>query len=165
MKVTLDPFNPAEHTRLLKTWLERSHVRRWWLDPSMQLSICLAREKTGSDHRLIAVDGLPVGYIRWEPFHSEDLASYTDIDVPDCAVDLDILIGEPDFTGRGVGPRALRLLEELLSHDETVAYLMLSVSVDNHSAISAYEKCKFSKVVEFDGGKYGQSQLMSRSLQ
>lgn len=165
MCVTLEKFVPLQHTELLKSWLEQPHVCKWWLDPPQQLSICLAREKTGSDHRLIAIDGRPVGYIRWEPFHSRDLAPYADINVPEGAVDLDILIGDPDDIGRGVGPSALRQLEELLSEAGEIAFLMLAVSIDNHSAINAYQKCQFIKVVEFDGGKYGPSQLMSRSIQ
>jgi len=165
MKVSLDEFVPAQHTTLLQYWLARPHVSRWWLDPLSQLRICLDRAKPGSDHRVISVNGQPIGYIRWEPLRSNDLAAFVDIDIPDAAVDLDILIGDAAWIGRGVGPRALKLLNSLLLRETQMAFLMLSVSVENSSAINAYQKAGFYKVVEYDGGNYGRSQLMSRSIQ
>lgn len=164
MTVTLEPFQVEKHTELLEGWLHLPHVARWWIDPVNQLTICLKREHATSGHRLIAVEDVPVGYIRWEPLNATDLAPWVDVDVPDHVIDLDIFIGDKDYIGRGVGPESLRLLEHHLIENSNTRILMLAVSVQNTSAIRAYQKTGFSKVVEFDGGKYGPSQLMSRTL-
>lgn len=165
MKVTLEKFDLEKHGEMLRDWLHLPHVARWWIDPVYQYSICMNRDQPLADHRLIAVDDTPVGYIRWEPLYSKDLAPYVEVDVPGNVTDLDILIADTAFMGRGIGPQALRLLQKLLSEQGDSKILMLAVSVDNTNAIRAYEKSGFTKVVEFDGGKYGQSQLMSTSLQ
>lgn len=165
MKVTLEKFDPELHSEMLKDWLRLPHVARWWIDPTYQFSICLNRDQPLADHRLIAVDETPVGYIRWEPLYSKDLAPYVDVGVPVNVTDLDILIADTAFIGCGVGPRALSLLQQLLLEQGSSNFLMLAVSIDNTNAIRAYEKSGFTKVVEFDGGKYGPSQLMSTSLQ
>ncbi len=164
MKVTLENFDPDLHGEMLKRWLHLPHVARWWIDPDQQLAICLNREPPHADHRLIAVDDVAVGYVRWEPLYSKDLAPYVNIDVPENVTDLDILIADTEFIGRGVGPKALCLLERLLTTQRRCDILMLAVSINNKSAIRAYEKVGFTRVVEFHGGKYGPSLLMSRSL-
>jgi hypothetical protein len=59
-------------------------------------------------------------------------------DLPDDLVDIDILIGEPEFLGCGVGPRALVLLLAKLRSDG-VGYAGLGTSSSNLAAIRAYQ--------------------------
>jgi aminoglycoside 6'-N-acetyltransferase len=51
---------------LVRDWLEREHVRRWWRDPIDESIAEYEQAIDGldpSDHYLIVVDGRPVGMI------------------------------------------------------------------------------------------------------
>jgi hypothetical protein len=61
----------------------------------------------GGDDALIAFDGTPVGYVRWQLAPRSELEAAGIAEVPDGAIDIDIAIGEEAFVGRGIGPAAL----------------------------------------------------------
>ena len=69
---------------LLRTWLEREHVRLWWREP---IEHELAEDMSG--RYVILADGQPAGMIQ----------SYE--------AEVDLLIGEEELTGRGLGPQVL----------------------------------------------------------
>jgi hypothetical protein len=66
----------------------------------------LERPVVGDD-ALIAFDGTPVGYVRWQLAPRSELEAAGIAEVPDGAIDIDIAIGEEAFVGRGIGPAAL----------------------------------------------------------
>ncbi len=75
-------------------------------------------------------------------------------------MDIDIAIGEPDYLGLGVGPRALRQLVEELIEDSRVLMIMLATSVENEAAIRAYEKAGFVPRRWFDDPQCGECWLL-----
>ena len=153
-EVTLVTFDEQRDRARLEEWLHRAHVTRWWSDPDFALSECLDRPE-GGDHAMIYADSVPVGYLcSQRPARSEfDAAGL--FEIPDGAVDIDILIGELEYVGRGIGPRALAILLDRLLADPTVPLVELCTSVQNTAAIRAFEKAGFRRLREFDDPVHG----------
>lgn len=104
---------------LLRTWLEREHVRLWWREP---IEHELAHELTG--RFVIVVDGRSAGLI--QTYDGE----------------VDLLIGEEELTGRGLGAQILsQFVEEKVSGD---AFAL--VEEGNRRSWRAFEKAGFRHV-------------------
>jgi aminoglycoside 6'-N-acetyltransferase len=144
---------------MLEAWLHLPHVRRWWGDPEAALAeVC--HRAPGSGYAMINADGLPVGYLCWQPYAQQDRDAIGWAALPNGALDMDIMIGELSHLGRGVGPQAIRLLFQRLAENPSVELVGLATSVENSSAIRAYEKVGFSAVREFDDPGFGRCQFM-----
>ena len=141
LRVQLLPFDIGRDLPMLRTWLKRPHVTRWLGDDHQVLAD--VREHRPDCHALIAVDGQPVGYLCWQRPQPDELEAAGLSALPADLIDVDILIGEPDFIGRGVGPQALRLLvDRLRSHG--VSCVGLAAAADNRRALRAYATAGFN---------------------
>jgi len=78
------------------------------------------------------LSGLHIGNIKFEPVDS----------VQGYAI-VGILIGDPDFRGKGVATEALRASCQWLKERRAIKDILLGVSLDNPGAIRAYEKVGF----------------------
>ena len=128
-------------------------MSRWW----GRLSEALARIRqpaSGGGQALITEAGRPVGYLCWQHPTRADLEAASLHHVPESAIDVDLLIGEPDAVGRGIGPRALELIQERVWRDPSVPLVMLCTSVENTVAQRAFEKAGFTRrrIFEDPGG-------------
>jgi aminoglycoside 6'-N-acetyltransferase len=148
----------ADDLRLFHTWLQREHVKQWWRDPETYeevvehyLPAIEGREPT--DHYLIVLDGRPIGVIQ----------TYLVADHPDWAAligagegvaGVDLLIGEEELTGRGLGPQVLESFarEVVFARAGTIA-CVATVEEPNRRSWRAFEKAGFRNVrdVEEDG--------------
>ena len=162
MTVTLEPFQSARDLHLLARWLHKPHVCKWWGDPERNLAD--AKERSPESHALIAVSGKPVGYLRWQRVSLPELAALGITDIPEGSVDIDILIGEQRFVGKGIGPQALRLLLERLRTDPTISLAGMSTEVGNYAAIRAYEKAGFQRRHRYFDPGHGESWIMAIEL-
>jgi aminoglycoside 6'-N-acetyltransferase len=160
--VTLERVQPAHHEALIAEWLRRPHVSPWWGDAESRMA--QFRATPGSQHALIAVGGVPAGYLRWQTVDRAVLATLGLGDIPDGAVDIDILIGEPAWVGRGVGPAALRSLLERLAQGGAPPLAGLCPSVDNAAAIRAFGKAGFRKLREVDDPVVGRCWVLVADL-
>lgn len=63
--IAFEPLSRV-HLSLLRDWLAREHVRRWWRDPDQSLGH--AEDALGgldaTEYYLIVLDGRPVGLIQ-----------------------------------------------------------------------------------------------------
>ncbi len=157
--VTLQSFQPDLDSDLLRAWLARPHVCRWWGDPDQQLALCLDRPET-SGHVLICVNDQPIGYLRWQQVDPEDLQALGLDHIPEGAVDMDILIGETNWIGQGIGPQAIELMVDQLRRDRQVPLVGMTTSVENTAALRAYEKAGFHKLMEYQDPNYGLCWIM-----
>ncbi len=157
--VTIQPFEIELHRDLLRGWLACDHVRRWWGEPEHQLQLCLDRPVQGGDVLILEHDR-PVGYLRWQQVDLEDLQAMGLTGIPEGAVDMDILIGERDRVGQGIGPEALRLMIQQLRHDRQTPLIGMTTSIENQAAIRAYEKAGFHKLTEYEDPVYGPCWVM-----
>ena len=157
-EVRLAPFVPERDVDLVAGWLRVPGVSRWWGEPEQALREVLQRPNGGGD-ALIYADEVPVGYIRWQVPTRKELDAAGLSEIPNDAMDIDIAIGEPDYIGRGIGPRAIRLvLEQIRAGGDRM--VMIATSVDNAASIRAFEKAGFSRRRQFDDPGYGRCWLM-----
>jgi len=144
--VHLAAFDPSRHLSLLAAWLHRPHVACWWGDPEQALAA--VQQHPVTTEALIEVDALPVGFACWQTPSQEQLAAAGLDDLPDDLVDVDILIGDPDVLGQGVGPAALSQLLAKLRADG-VRVVGLATAVANLRALGAYDKAGFRPFRDF----------------
>ena len=143
-----------EHLPLLRDWLGREHVRRWWRDPDESLGHAdeALAGRDATEYHLIALDGRPVGLIQtylvsnnpeWELVvgPGEGLAG------------VDLLIGEEAATGRGVGPQVLEQFtrDVVFARPETQA-CVATVEEANRRSWRAFEKAGFKHVRDVEEG-------------
>ena len=76
--------------------------------------------------------GLHIGNIKYEPLDSAQGYAV-----------MGILIGDPDFRGKGVAFEVLRASAQWLKTHRAINQVLLGVSIDNSSAIQAYKKVGF----------------------
>lgn len=151
--VGLEALDPRRDVQLLERWLRSPHVARWWGVAGLDLRTL--GQRSPDTHALITVGGRPVGYLCWQRPSREELEAAQLTDLPEGLVDIDILIGEPDHLGCGVGPKALAVLLDKL-RGEGVRFAGLATSLSNLRAIRAFEKAGFSffRVFEDPDGPY-----------
>ena len=152
--VTLLPFDPTLHIRLLEAWLHQPHVRAHWGDPAVNLATVLVIQSPAGC-ALIAADELPVGFVQWQPIGAAELLE-GGVTVPDDdTIDIDIFIGEATYLGRGIAPAALRLLRQQLAETGAAKRLSLFTSFENERALRAYQKAGFQMRSQYLDGEDG----------
>lgn len=137
---------------LLERWLRHPDVVRWWGPPDQHLAA--VAQGSWDTHAVITVDRRPVGYLCWQRLSPSELEAAGLSDLPDDLVDIDILIGEPEFRGRGVGPKALAILLARM-RSEGVGIAGLGTSTSNRAAIRAFEKAGFRVFRDFEDPESG----------
>ena len=108
--------------------------------PNLDLTAIAQRSK--DTHAVIPSGRRPVGYLCWQGLSPSELAAAGLTELPEDLVDIDIVIGEPESLGRGIGPRALALLLGRLRGEGT-GFAGLGTSTSNRVAIRAFEKAGF----------------------
>jgi aminoglycoside 6'-N-acetyltransferase len=161
-RVELRDFAPGHHREILRIWLGRAHVVRWWGRCDGFLDDLLQRDAT--THAMILTDGAPAGYVCWSVPPAAELEEAGLADLPGPLVDIDIMIGEPDLVGKGIGSRALRLLLERLRVQGEFAWAGVGTSLENPVAIASFESSGFRPYRDFVDPVYGPSRYMIVAL-
>lgn len=137
---------------LVDEWLQREHVARWWHKPAQE-SIAEYRAalegRDPTDLYAIVLDGRPIGML--QTYLVSDYPEWEAIvQVGPGVAGLDILIGEEELIGRGLGPEILAaFVRAVVSAPSVVA----TVEEPNRRSWRAFEKAGFRHVrhVEEDG--------------
>ena len=161
-EVTLRPFDEELDSPRLWEWLRRPHVAEWWGDAQQELQEVLASSPDTS--AVIVADGVPVGHLFWQRLPPDEREAAGLSDLPDDLVDIDIMIGEPEMTGQGVGPTALGLLLARLRGDALVSFAAVGTSLSNGAAIRAFEKAGFRPFRDFEDREWGPCRYMVAEL-
>ena len=160
--VSLEPINPVSHREIVNDWLRRPHVARWWGNPNERI---LEFDVTpANEHALIALNGVAVGYIRWESVDRETLDALGLSEIPDDAIDVDVFIGEPQKLGLGLAPLALKALMARLKTTTSAPLMGLCTSIENERAINAFKKAGFQKYSKYDDPESGPCWVFVRPL-
>jgi len=139
----------------LNEWLQREHVHRWWSDTNtLEETIAYyapaLRGEEPTDHYVIVVDGRDAGMV--ETYLVSDYPDYEAlVEVGFNVAGVDLLLGEPDVIGRGLGPETLRrFTREVIFADAAVAACTAGVDVENRRSLRAFEKAGFKPVREYE---------------
>jgi aminoglycoside 6'-N-acetyltransferase len=134
---------------LLATWRARPHVAEWFhgpLTPEQTAAKFLPRIR-GSDPvqgYIVYLGDVAVGYIQ-----SFRVADHPDVvaalQVPGDPYGVDVLLGDAEARGHGLGTRVVREFTQRLL-DARVDYVVISPDTENSAAIRAYEKAEFAAV-------------------
>lgn len=145
-------FRPLteEDVPLLAGWLSREHVQRWWRDDRAEDHV---RPGERSEHYVMLLDGRPVGMI--QTYLVSDYPEWGAlVGAGEGVAGVDLLIGEPELVGRGLGPRILDAFarEVVFARPETHA-CCATVEEANRRSWRAFEKAGFRHVrdVEEEG--------------
>lgn len=150
---------------LMLTWFALPHVAAWWHE-SNDLNFVAAKYRSKlsggkRDQFLIWIAGRPVGYIQWNDAAEDPLWNGL---YQAGTYGVDVLIGDPNFVGKGYGPRVLVqfIKEHLLPLNPQK--IIVDPEIENIRAIRCYEKVGFVKTQEwdepFDDGRVVKVQLM-----
>lgn len=144
---------------LLRRWLMQPHVARWWNHDTSPEGVARdfgrsARGEEPSEDWLAVLDGRPFGLVQRcrladYPEYRDELAAVTT--VPPGAATIDYLIGDPDLTGRGLGPRMIEAMIDRTWRDYPDATCVLvPVVAANRTSWRALEKAGLTRVAEGD---------------
>jgi aminoglycoside 6'-N-acetyltransferase len=140
---------------LLLAWLQKPHVAEWWRDLQTMEQVEADHlpsidGQEPSYHYVIVVDGSPVGMIQW--YLVSDFPEWEAIlDVGDGVAGVDLLIGEEDATGRGLGPEVLRtFISEVVFASEATHAVVAGIEPANARSLRAFEKAGFRFVFDYE---------------
>ena len=147
----------ADDLPLLGRWLADPRFARWWHHDSSPEGVerdfgpGVRGEEPGED-LVVALDGRPFGLVQRSVIadYAEDLAELSRlVEVPEGAVELDYLIGEPDLRGRGLGPRVIAaLVADTFATRPATSAIIIPVVAANTASWRALEKAGFRRVAE-----------------
>jgi aminoglycoside 6'-N-acetyltransferase len=148
-------FRPLteDNLPLVEEWLHREHVRRWWRD---DLSESLAEYRAAiqgrepTDHYLVVVDGRPVGMI--QTYLVSDYPEWEEVvQVGAGIAGVDLLIGEVELIGQGLGPRVLEeFARDVVFADPETTACIATVEEPNRRSWRAFEKAGFRHVQDVE---------------
>lgn len=134
---------------LLRRWFAEPHIARAWAPPEEGVAeIASHLSQAHVAPYLIVEDKQPVGYLQL--YHANPDEFWSAHDLPRETYGLDLFIGLPERTGRGLGTRAIRLAVRHLSALPEAARLHVDPCPDNAAAIRAYGKAGFVPVGEIE---------------
>jgi aminoglycoside 6'-N-acetyltransferase len=144
---------------LLRQWLEQPHVARWWNHETSIEAVtrdfgAVARGEEPAEDLLALLDGRPLGLVQRSrladyPEYLAELAAI--VHVPDGAMTIDYLIGDPLQVGQGLGTRMIRSIVHKTWKDHPAAgSVLVAVSAANRASWRALEKAGLVRVGEGD---------------
>lgn len=141
---------------LVERWLGEEHVAPWWREP---IEEAIEKRWAGIEGRrptqqfAILADGRPVGMI--QTYLVDDHPEWAElVQVGPHAAGVDLMIGEPDLVGRGLGAQVLAdFARDVVFADPGVLAVVATVEEPNRRSWRAFEKAGFRHVrdVEEDG--------------
>jgi aminoglycoside 6'-N-acetyltransferase len=145
-----------EDVFLVERWLQEDHVARWWHEPVEE---AIEKRYAGIEGRrptrqfLIELDGRAAGMI--QTYLVRDHPEWQElVQVGDDVAGVDLMIGEPDLVGHGLGSRVLTaFVRDVVFADPSTNAVVASVEEPNRRSWRAFEKAGFRHVrdVEEDG--------------
>jgi aminoglycoside 6'-N-acetyltransferase len=154
-------FRRVERTDfpLLASWLATATVARWWNHAWSAEAVerdfgPTADELEPGEDWLALLDGAPVGLVQRSlvAAYAENLADFSRLTtVPEGAVTLDYLLGDPSTHGRGLGTAMIAAMVVRTWRDmPTAPAILVSVVAANVASWRALEKAGFRRVAEGD---------------
>jgi RimJ/RimL family protein N-acetyltransferase len=167
MRVTFRPL-ALDDLELLRGWLNAPHVYEWWGVSSGPGSLggpgedaatpaqvhekyapSLTGHATTTNRHVIELDGEPIGLIQHYALADERDYATAIRETDAGGAGIDLLIGEVDHTGRGVGATALdAYVRDVVFADPRLTRAVAGPHPDNRRSCRAFEKAGFVAVRE-----------------
>lgn len=121
----------------------------WWresVEEAIEKRYAGIEERRPTRQFLIVVDARPVGMI--QTYRVADHPEWQElVQVGDDVAGVDLLVGEPDLVGKGLGPRVLAtFVREVVFADQDVDAVVATVEEPNRRSWRAFEKAGFRHV-------------------
>jgi aminoglycoside 6'-N-acetyltransferase len=138
--------DPGDYHLMLR-WRTEPHVAEWWnTDDDTEGRVVehyrpYTEPSSATVGCIVTTGDRAVGYVqfyRWADYADELVAM--DLSPDESGYGMDILIGEPDLVGRGVGSRTVMLLCRYLFEERGATSVSLITAEANVRAQHAYEK-------------------------
>jgi aminoglycoside 6'-N-acetyltransferase len=138
---------------LVAEWLGRDHVAPWWRDTieeAIEKRYAAIEGRRPTRQFLIVVDGRAAGMI--QTYRVADHPGWQEIvQVGDDVAGVDLMIGEPDLVGQGLGPRVLsEFVREVVLTDREIVAVVATVEESNRRSWRAFEKAGFVHLCDVD---------------
>ena len=151
MSIAFRPLT-VEDIPLFEDWLRRPHVAEWWHpdETTIPETLDAIEGRDPSDHYLILLDGRPVGMI--QTYLVSDFPEWEEIvHVGPGVAGVDLLIGETELIGRGLGTEVLRAFvrDVVFARPETDA-VVAGVEPSNRRSLRAFEKAGFVAAGDYE---------------
>ena len=160
LNIQFHPVSDA-HSEMLLRWLSTPEVRKWWGAPEEELNSIMKHKEPGAgdvDGYIVQVSETPTAYIQsWDATKLDENWKEEEPwlhDVPKGTLGIDILIGESNMIGKGLGGNIIKAFSEKL-FSEGAKRLMIDPDADNERAIRAYTKAGFTPFDEYWNAKGG----------
>ena len=134
----------------LAAWLAAPHVAKWWQSPA---TIEYVEEHYGpsvdgldpTEHFIIEADGQPIGMV--QRYLLDDYPAWANAVGIGAAAGIDYLIGEVEFTGKGLGSRVIeQFAEGVLGRYPGVTAIVAAPQQANDASWRALERAGFDRV-------------------
>jgi aminoglycoside 6'-N-acetyltransferase len=137
-----------KHLDSIVRWLREPHVAKFWSEPPTEAEIrakYLGKRAKNIHGYVIELDSRPIGYV--QHYEAWNVGPGWWPDATPGVYGLDVMIGEPSLTGKGIGTEALRrFLRDVLAKGREVKEIIADPDPANAAAIRAFEKLGFMKV-------------------
>jgi aminoglycoside 6'-N-acetyltransferase len=154
VSIRFEPLTRDDLPQLL-AWLKQPHVAAWWRDlqtlEQVEADHLPALDgQEPSYHYVIVVDERPVGMIQW--YLVSDFPEWEEIlHVGEGVAGVDLLIGEADAVGRGLGPEVLRaFIAETVFANEATHAVVAGIEPANARSLRAFEKAGFRFAFDYE---------------
>ncbi|MFH8292915.1 GNAT family N-acetyltransferase [Streptomyces sp. NPDC018059] len=140
---------------LLRQWLMQPHVARWWSHDTSVEAVArdfgpATRGEEPSEDLLVMLDSAPVALVQRCRFadYPDYLAEMADqVDLPETAVTIDYLLGDPARVGQGLGPRIIReIVAATWTDHPDASAVVVPVHAANRASWRALEKAGLLRI-------------------
>ncbi|MDN3506626.1 MAG: GNAT family N-acetyltransferase [Simkaniaceae bacterium] len=142
-----------DQDEMVKKWLRQDYVSKFWYGVGLENTFKSISRFVNGEEKLytlwIAYDGSkPFGYLMVSKVDLEkDQFFARHLSPTSKAITLDLLIGDPDYLGKGLSHQMIR--ELLLQKYSNMTDVLIDPGTNNSKAIHVYEKAGFKKLEEF----------------
>jgi RimJ/RimL family protein N-acetyltransferase len=139
------PFK-KEHLSLFSHWLNQEHVEPYWQESSDDEELAgkflVEYPKRGLSAFVIQVDGKSVGFI--QSYEARKVGNGWWPDEKSGTFGIDIILGDPQSVGKGLGPKVISdFIKFLALREPSLKEIIIDPHPKNRKAIRAFEKAGF----------------------
>lgn len=136
------PFQQS-HFNLFRKWLQQDHIKKYWHESANDENLA---SKTVPSY-IIENNGIEIGFIQY--YEARNVGNGWWPNEGPGVYGIDLMIGELDKIGIGLGPKIIKEFISLIcSKESVIKSIIVDPTPENKSAIRAFEKAGFVRVSE-----------------